>query len=92
MGVLGVDNFIRLGVRYANRLGRLLCDSMLTLGRLGDAPVYGIYQKMHDALRCEMNIRSPVERVRREAAMQSSTSCDATLVILQVHDALVHSE
>lgn len=49
MGILGVDNFIRLGVRYANRLGRLLCDSMLTLGRLGDAPVYGIHQKLNYA-------------------------------------------
>jgi hypothetical protein len=47
MGILGVDGFIRLGVRYANRLGRLLYipfGSTLTLEHLGDAalPAYRI--------------------------------------------------
>ena len=48
MDILGVDVFIRLGVRYANMLGRLLyipLGSTLALGRLGDTdlPVYRIY-------------------------------------------------
>ena len=51
MGILGVAVFIRLGVRYANRLGRLLFSSVLNLGRLGGValPTYRVYQKMHDA-------------------------------------------
>lgn len=48
--ILGGVGFIRLGVRYANRLGRLLCifESMATLWRLGDGgrPPYRICQKL----------------------------------------------
>ena len=78
-------------------LGRLLYipfGSMLTLGRLGDAalPTYRIYQTMHDACGGGVRLRSPVERVTREAVMQSSTSCDAASVILQIHVALAHPE
>jgi len=90
MGILGVDVFIRPGVRYANRLGRLFpVDSMLTLGRLGDAPAYRIYQKYMtrggwDALTVSCGAGSAgggnakLDFLRRGARASSGSRCSGT--------------